>query len=426
MKKMILSGLFLLLIAPCIVFSAGQNEADNAGDDGKVQIHWLTHWVTEQGPDKINEVKKAFEAKNPDIELIFDNIPFVQMHDKVLTLNMAGMAPDILTVSGAWVTEFAEAGIIVPIDDYVNELRQEYKDALAGPAFVPYKGHLYGIPITNGNIGLYYNTKILKEVGIAPPTNWDEFVDACVKVADPEKGIYALTGNVASEPPTAINYEIFPLIMQAGGRILENNRAAFNTAEGVKAVTFYKDLIKKYKVSTPGELNAGEKEKRANFSSGNVAFMFEGPWGVGIQRKSNPDLEFGIVPLPVGKVSGNIVLGSVLGLSENGENKEAAFKFMEFMGSAEGQLLWDKATGFFPYNKVTMQDEYFQNDPYLKVFADQQINTENMQVVDNYLKNAVDLKRQFTIEIQNFLTDKKTAEQALNDAAAYWNTELSK
>lgn len=124
---------------------------------GKTQIHWLQHWVTEQGPDKINEVKKDFEAKNPDVELIFDNIPFVQQHDKVLALNMAGMPPDIVTTTGAWIAEFADAGIIDPIDNYVNKLPQEYKDALQGPMFLPWKGKLYGMPVTNGNTALFYN-----------------------------------------------------------------------------------------------------------------------------------------------------------------------------------------------------------------------------------------------------------------------------
>ncbi len=424
MKRVSMIVACLLLVTGLLFAGAQQEKAEPAAE--KVQIHWLLHWITEQGPDKINEVKRAFEAQNPDIELIFDNIPFVQMHDKVLTLSMAGMAPDIVTVSGAWVTEFANQGIIVPLDDYISALPKDYTDALAGPAMLPWKGHLYGIPVTNGNIGLYYNTQILADAGVEPPTTWDELVAACIKVNNPSEGVYALTGNIASEPPTTINYEVFPLIMQAGGKILDGSKAAFNSPEGVKAITFLKDLMKTYKVMTPGELNAGEKEKRANFSAGNVAFMFEGPWGVGIQQKANPDLKFGVVPLPVGEVSGNIVLGSVLGITKDSKNKDAAFKFLEFMGSAEGQLLWDKATGFFPYNKVTMQDSYFQNDPYLKVFADQQINTENMQVIDNYLPQAVDLKRQFTIEIQNFLTDKKTAQQALDDAAAYWDAEFAK
>lgn len=432
-------SVFVLLLSACNPPSTGSEKAspskaaggsspsaDAAAGGKKTEIHWLQHWVSEQGPDKIAEVEKAFEAKHPDIDLVIDDLPFAQEHDKILSLDLANMPPDIITASGSWVTEFADAGIIAPIDDYVAKLPQEYKDAIEGPMFLPWKGKLYGVPVTNGNIALFYNKKLLSEANIQPPKTWDEFLEASKKLTIPEKKQYALTGNIVAEPPTVISYEVFPWILQAGGKIIENNRAAFNSPEGVEALNFYKSLIKEHKVTTPGELNAGEKEKRANFSAGNIAFMFEGPWGVAIQKKSNPNLEFGVVPLPTGKTTGTIAQGSVLTLAAKGKNKDAAWKFIEFMGSAEGQLLWDQATNFFPYNKITMQDPFFQENEHLKVFIDQHNNAENIQVIDNFLPQATDLRKQFTIEIQNFLTDKKTAEQALDDAAAYWNAAFEK
>jgi ABC-type glycerol-3-phosphate transport system substrate-binding protein len=434
MKKLnllLLLSALLLMLSACAPPSTANTSQEKPKDsetkkDGKTQIHWLQHWVNEQGPDKINEVKKAFEAKNPDIELIIDDLPFAQEHDKILSLDLAGNPPDIITPSGAWLTEFADAGIIEPIDKRLATLPEDQKKAIEGPMMLPYKGKTYGMPVTNGNIALFYNKKLLEDAGVKVPTTWDEFMDASIKLTDPSKNRYALTGNLAAEPPTVISYEVMPFILQAGGKILENNKAVFNSPEGVKALNFLKDLIKKNKVTTPGELSAGEKEKRANFSAGNVAFMFEGPWGVNIQKTLNPNLDFGVVPLPKGEKTGTIAQGSVLALSAKGQNKDAAWKFIEFMGSAEGQLLWDKATNFFPYNKDTMNNEFFKEDPYLKVFVDEFDTFERVEVIDHYLPNAVDLRKRFTIEIQNFITDKKTAQEALDDAAAYWNDAFEK
>jgi len=434
-KKMlgVLTAMALVLAAcsPPSTGSGGSSGAKSpspskAAEGQRTQIHWLQHWVNEQGPDKINEVKAAFEAKYPEIELIIDDLPFAQEHDKILALDMAGSPPDIITASGAWVTEFADAGIISPIDDYVAKLPQEYKDAIQGPMFLPWKGNIYGVPVTFGNIALFYNKKILADAGVEPPKTWEEFEAAAVKVTDAGKNQYAMTGNLVSEPPTVISYEIFPYILQAGGKIIEKDRAAFNSPEGVAALEFYKKLNKELKVMTPGELISGEKEKRANFSAGNIAFMFEGPWGVAIQQKANPNLEFGVVPMPTGKKTGTIAQGSVLTLAAKGQHKDEAWKFIEFMGSAEGQLLWDKATNFFPYNKLTMQDEYFQNNEFLKVFVDQHNNADSVEVIDNYLPDATDLRKYFTTEVQNFLTGKKTAQQALDDAAAYWDAAFVK
>ncbi|KMY50999.1 hypothetical protein AC625_16890 [Peribacillus loiseleuriae] len=422
-----LISVLILLLTACGPPSTGNkvnndvNQNNTPGKNGKVQIHWLQHWVNEQGPDKINKVKAAFEAENPDIELIIDDLPFAQEHDKILSLDLAGTPPDIITTSGAWLTEFAEAGIIDPIDDYVAQLPEDYQNAIEGPMMQPYKGHLYGMPITNGNMALFYNKKLLKDAGVDVPETWDEFLEASIKLTDKSKNQYALTGNLAAEPPTVISYEVFPFILQAGGKILENNRAVFNSPEGVKALNYLKDLIKTEKVTTPGELSAGEKEKRANFSAGNVAFMFEGPWGVAIQKKLNPDLDFGVAPLPKGEQTGTIAQGSVLSLSAKGKNKEASWEFIEFMGSEEGQLLWDQATNFFPYNKETMNNDFFKKDPYLSVFVNEFETFDRVEVIDHYLPNAVDLRKRFTVEIQNFINGKKSAQEALDDAANYWN-----
>ncbi|WP_082191146.1 ABC transporter substrate-binding protein [Peribacillus loiseleuriae] len=426
-KMIALISVLILLLTACGPPSTGNkvnndvNQNNTPGKNGKVQIHWLQHWVNEQGPDKINKVKAAFEAENPDIELIIDDLPFAQEHDKILSLDLAGTPPDIITTSGAWLTEFAEAGIIDPIDDYVAQLPEDYQNAIEGPMMQPYKGHLYGMPITNGNMALFYNKKLLKDAGVDVPETWDEFLEASIKLTDKSKNQYALTGNLAAEPPTVISYEVFPFILQAGGKILENNRAVFNSPEGVKALNYLKDLIKTEKVTTPGELSAGEKEKRANFSAGNVAFMFEGPWGVAIQKKLNPDLDFGVAPLPKGEQTGTIAQGSVLSLSAKGKNKEASWEFIEFMGSEEGQLLWDQATNFFPYNKETMNNDFFKKDPYLSVFVNEFETFDRVEVIDHYLPNAVDLRKRFTVEIQNFINGKKSAQEALDDAANYWN-----
>jgi ABC-type glycerol-3-phosphate transport system substrate-binding protein len=424
----------IFVLAACSPPSTANNSQDEGSEDateektedGKTQITWLQHWVNEQGPDKINEVKAAFEEKHPDIELIIEDIPFAQEHDKILSLDLAGNPPDVITPSGAWLIEFAEAGIIEPIDDYLATMSEEQQKQLEGPMLQPYNGHIYGVPVTNGNMAMFYNKALLEEAGVEVPTTWEEFVDVSIKLTDTDNNRYALTGNLAVEPPTVISYEVIPFMLQAGAKMLEDGKAVFNSPEGVEGLEFLNALLNDHEVMTPGAFNAGEKEKRANFSAGNVAFMFEGPWGVNIQKNLNPDLDFGVAPLPEGVQSGTVAQGSVLSITKKSDKKEAAWKFLEFMSSAEGQLLWDQATGFFPYNSKTMEDPFFSEDPYLSVFVDTFKNSNRVEVIDHYLPNANDLRKQFTIEVQNYLSGKKSAQEALDDAAAYWNEALGK
>ena len=130
-----------------------------------------------------------------------------------------------------------------------------------------------------------------------------------------------------------MTYEIYPLLLQAGAKIIDGstNKAVFNSPEGVAAIEWYLQRVNKDKISVPGVLSNGEKEKRANFASGNVAMMFEGPWGIAIQKQLNPNLNYDIAPLPAGKTTGTMVRGSLNALTTQAQDKDAAWTFMRWI-----------------------------------------------------------------------------------------------
>ncbi|WP_240415235.1 ABC transporter substrate-binding protein [Paenibacillus periandrae] len=405
------------------------NPAPSTGAAGvskaKTKVTWLQYWKSEVGEKPLNDLKAGFEAKNPDIELDIQDMPFSQMHDKLVTLHAAGNVPDLILLTSPWVAEFAASGITEPLDTYYNAMPKEFQTSNEGPYWSPWKGKHYGMGFITGNTALFYNKKKLAEANLTPPTTWDEYRSASIKLADASKNKFAFTGNMASEPPSTINTELWPFILQAGGKLTENNKAVFNSPEGVKALEFYKGLIKTDKVATPGELSAGEKEKRSNFSAENTAFMFDGPWGIAIQKTANPNLDFGVVPMPKGAVGATIAGGGAIGMMSKSKNKDAAWKVMTYMMEPSTQIAWAKATNNFPHNKTALKDDYIQKNPLLKVFADQ---NESLKPInpDLQLPESTVMRKIMINEIQNYLTDKKTAQQALDDAATGWNAVFDK
>lgn len=396
-----------------------------AKTDAVVEITWLQWWRTELGDEPLNQVKAAFEKAHPNIKLKIEDLPYAQIHDKVIALDKAGAPPDVLTVQVPWNIEFAVAKITEPLNGYFEKEDAKFKDSVPGPLWVTWKGNYYGMPFYTGNVAMFYSTKALKDAGLEPPKTWAELETAARKLTNPGGNKFALTGNIGAEPPTTATYEIWPLLLQAGGKILdEKGEPAFNDEAGVEAVAFLKKLVNTY--STPGALSAGEKEKRANFSSQNTALMWEGPWGIGIQNKAtNNTLDFKVAPLPKGKTHGTVVAGSLLAVAAKSQKKEAAWKFLRFMGDVEGQMIWAKAGNYFPHNKEAMKDDYVQKNPNMKVFADQ-FTQGNAICPDLLLPQAFDLRKIFMIEVQNAVSGKKTAKQALDDAAAQWKPILAK
>lgn len=377
---------------------------------------------SELGEEKFDSVIAAFHKAHPEIHVEVQDIPYDQTHDKILTLSAAGKTPDIIPVNSPWYIEFANNGIILPLDDYYNQMDQKFKEDIQGPLWTAYNGKHYAVPFDTGSIALFYNKTILNNAGITPPATWDELYDAAIAVTDPQKGIYAFTGNMETEPATCITYEVWPYMLEAGAKLTDGNKAAFNSPEGVAGLEFYKKLLDAG-VMTSGELSAGEEEKRSNFSAGNIAFMIEGPWGVGIQKNASPDLEFGVIPMPKGVSTGTTASGGGLGISKDCKNPEAAWTFISWLGGEEGQTLLTQI-GIFPPNRSVLQSPLIQDDEYMKVFAEA---FDGVAVnPDLGMPESDELRKAFTIEVQNYITDKKTAKQALDDAAKIWNDAFAK
>jgi len=250
-------------------------------------------------------------------------------------------------------------------------------------------------------------------------------VQIAKKVTNPGQKIFATTGTMSAEPPTNLTYDLYPLIYQAGGDVIDEttNKAVFNSPAGVKAVQWYVDLMNVHKVSVPGILSNGEKEKRANFAAGNIAMMFEGSFGIPIQRQMNPGLQFDVAPMPRETTTGTVVRGAVNCMTTQAHNKEAVWKFMRWLHGPVGIEMWAKGSGSFPSRKDVAEQAWFKEKKLFQVFV-QQLLLPNAKSPNLGMPNAVQLNKALTVEIQNVLQGKKGAKQALDDAAAEWNKVL--
>jgi multiple sugar transport system substrate-binding protein len=291
-----------------------------------------------------------------------------------------------------------------------------------------WQGKLYYLPLHSGCVALYWNTDLFKKAGIpGPPKTWDEFVAVAKKVTNPETKVFATTATLATEPPTNLTYDIYPLIYQAGGDVIDDktNKAVFNSPAGVKATQWYVDLINVHKVAVPGVLSNGEKEKRGNFGAGNVAMMFEGPWGIAIQKRLNANLPYDIATLPKDVTTGTVVRGSLNSMTTQAKDKEATWKFLRWISGPVGNAMWARGTGDFPARKEVAEQPFFKENKLVQAFV-QQMLLPNAKSPNLGMPQAVQLNKVLTVEIQNAVQGKKTVKQALDDAAAEWNKVLAK
>lgn len=391
------------------------------------EVRWGQWKGTEVGEKFMGELKAAFEKDHPDIKLVPVDSPFSGFHDRAIVLHQAKKLPDVLLVQVDWVAEFADLGMIEPLDERIAKEPKEFFANIPVTFHQKWKGKQYYLPIESGAVALFYNTDLFKAAGLSgPPKTWDEFAEYARKLTNPEKRQFAVTATLQGEPPTNMTYDIYPLLLQNGAKIIDpaSNKAVFNSPEGVAAIEWYVDRVNKDKVSVPGVLSNGEKEKRANFASGNVAMMFEGPWGVAIQRQLNPNLKYDIAPLPKGKTTGTMVRGSLNTITSQAQDKEAAWTFMRWLSGPKGIEMWAKGTGGFPARTDVSNQDWFKERKLFQAFVTQ-MDLPNAESPFLGMPNAVQMNKVMTTEIQNVVQGKKSAKQALDDAAAEWNKVLA-
>lgn len=109
----------------------------------------------------------------------------------------------------------------------------------------------------------------------------------------------------------------------------------------VQAFDFYSGLVQDRSFH-PDSANLAAPEARALFAQNQAAFLIQGAWCISTWEKENPDLKFGVMPMPEpddGAKGGLPYIGAQpwMGISKNSDNPELAAKYLQGLYSEEYQ-----------------------------------------------------------------------------------------
>ena len=327
----------------------------------------LTFWHTySEGEEKVflEQVLPAFEAENPDIKINPIRMPYEGLNQQIITAVAGETAPDLVRMDITWVAQFAKLGALLPLDD-MDGFDAVLADALPGPmATTIYKNGHYGVPMNTNTTTGVFNLERLKELGFdAPPATLDELL-AAVDKADPanEKWLFAVQGSY--------NWAMLPFIWTLGGSITDDS---FTTATGylnsgatVSALETIKSWLDQQIISTCvlGE----EPGTWGGIEAGNYAMVVEGPWFYSA-GEAKPNFPSGPIPAVDGR-SVSIVGGEDLVMLKGTKHPEEAWKFMQFMLSAEAQLPMVNA-GMIPTMASILDKVDISASPWMDAYLEQ-------------------------------------------------------
>jgi len=320
-------------------------------------------------------LKTVFERQNPDVEIVFQIVPFGNYVQKLSTAMVGKSPPDVFQSSVYWAEGFYQRGMLRPLNDLLaRDPVHEDGSRISEADFLPsawrhnhtQDGVVYGIPQIIDASCLIWNLDILhkeaahdqeiRDLFISDSTgvvdyarirydairDWEHFrriakkltrYDADGRIVQAGFMIHAYGGGAGMFPPwLSANGGQF---QDAAGTLVR-----FDTPAGVEAMEFMAGLYWKDRVCLPFRRQLVDAEQ---FQEGNVACIAAGTWsGKDIMRNTLGWQHFGktaFPPGPQGKGYRTVTWGNMLVIARNTPHQEASWRYIKFVCSLEGNLL---------------------------------------------------------------------------------------
>jgi multiple sugar transport system substrate-binding protein len=362
----VLSGLTLLAVVGC-----GRQEASGGGEAAKPVAEGaakgeLTVWAMGTEGEKLSALAKDFEAENPDAKVNVTAIPWDAAHDKIATAIAGRQTPDVSLVGTTNMAEFAKSGALDPTPSSIDG----QKFFSGGWDTTVVNGTSYGVPWYVETRLLYYRTDLAGTAGLKAPSDWSGLADFAKGMKERSGAKYGLNLQAGGKG----TWQTFiPFVWQAGGSITDDSGKKFtlDSPAMVRALDYYRTFFSG-QLSPDGLLRPGELEQ--GFINGQFGAFFSGPWHIGLlKEQGGPDFtrKWAVARMPKEQAGTSFVGGCDLAVFKDAKNRDAAWKFVQFLVKPQTQVKWYGQVGDLPSVKDSWQDHALSGDPTLKTFGDQ-------------------------------------------------------
>lgn len=384
-----------------------------------VTINFWHHYSAQSAENEtlMNDLIPKFESENPGIKVNAVSHEWAELHDKILVSASSQSLPDVARLDIAWLPEFQQMGVLVALDQEMPDFAEvagTLLDSALSTANIG--GSYYALPLNTNSKILFYNTAMLEAAGVEVPTTMDEWVEAVRKLSGTNANGQQIWG---WNEPALSGWNICPFIWSFGGSLTNEEQTVatgyINSPETVKAVETFAMLAQEGALTG---YNSGDIPMTDGFGTGRYAMMLEGPWKTAELAGAYPDVAYGTAYMPAGEGGSISVLGGEDIAMFNTANREAAWKFMQFMTGEYAETAMAKC-GQIPVNKVALESDVVKNADYAPFI--QAIETAKARPtvaawseMDNELTNAMTA----------VVNGEKTAQEAMDELAVVFDELL--
>lgn len=344
----------------------------------------VTFWHMEQPPHRVARIQELideFNAANPEIMVKQEPQSWGEIYAKAPAALAAGNAPELLFAIPDFTPILKELGKVQAVDDFVAEMdtKHNFYDAAVAP--YNYDGAVWAVPLYNMAHSLWYRKSVFEKAGIAPPTNWSEWLEAVKTLTtDTQYGI-----GLPANRQLYTDQTIYDIMINAGADEIYNSDGTlrFNNPATVAAFDFYKQL---YQYSPPDSPSWTWGEAEACFSNRSCAMILQFTVITSYDTQAEGDADdLGVIAIPYkegvenpGTIS---YVNAVMLLTEDPAKQDAAKRFLAFILEPEnyGRFLTMEPGLFLPVTEDGSQAKSFWEDPLVVKYKSQ---------IETMLKNS--------------------------------------
>jgi multiple sugar transport system substrate-binding protein len=346
-----------------------------------------------------------------------------------LTVALQGdLQPDITYQYGTSMPQLATAPGIMNLTELVQDPGFKWDDFSEGArAASSVDDQVLAIPALIDNLAIVYNKDLFQAAGVDEPTTdwtWDDFQAAAKALTDPGAQQFGFAYPIDGSEDTVWHYDA--MLWEAGGDILnaDNTEAAFNSAQGVEALTTLQQMAVTDKSVFLDQQNVGKIDEL--FNAGKIGMLVTGPWAL----SSYPSVKYGVQIMPMydGGSHATIAGPDMWVMFDNGEGRgDAAWEFMTWLTAAE-QVTQDSMTsGHLPIRNSVVDEPGFLDAfdtkfPGEGLFAENLANVTKARPVITSYDQISQIMGEAVVKV---MLGQAEPQQALDDAAAQVNEVLA-
>ena len=296
----------------------------------ELRVFW---WGSEVRRQKQMAINRAYESQHENVSVLGNSAPFNDYWPLLATQVAAGNAPDVINMDYRYLAEYAGRGVLLPLDDLIDELNvADFGSALDGGRV---DGKLYAIPTGVNAPAVIVNEGAYEEAGVTAPyagMTWEEYAaNAAELTAKTERPHYYGASDGSGREP------VLEVWLRQRGKSLYTADGAlgFGTEDAVEWFQMWQDM-REAEAIPPAEIVALDQDTfetgliNTGYAATNYAFSSN---LVGYQELNEEDLSAVVYPVPSENPQPGIYLKPAMLFSINAKSElvEQAADYIGFM-----------------------------------------------------------------------------------------------